>query len=126
MQAIPLPLGPVQSVSSVTYLDSAGASQTLSPSLYVLTGSGDRPWQVEQAYAAAWPGTRGGPATVTARFVAGYASMADVPEQLRLAIMLLTSHFYENREPVNVGNIVTPIPMTLDALIEPYRLHWVF
>ena len=38
-----------------------------------------------------------------------------------LAILLLIGHFYANREAVNVGNIVTQMPLAVDALMQPYR-----
>ncbi|EKY6155080.1 phage gp6-like head-tail connector protein [Escherichia coli] len=41
---------------------------------------------------------------------------------IKLAVLMLIGHFYENREPVNIGNIVQDIPMTLEILIDPYRL----
>src|SRR5689334_7033698 len=49
-----LPRGPEQSVTSVTYLDGAGASQTLSASYYYLN-KGDRLNRLELAYGYSWP-----------------------------------------------------------------------
>ncbi|BBV75139.1 hypothetical protein STW0522RAO56_11930 [Raoultella planticola] len=44
-----------------------------------------------------------------------------IADDILLALMLLVGHWYENREPVNVGNIVTPFPFGFDSLLEPYR-----
>ncbi|MCK6678252.1 head-tail connector protein [Enterobacter asburiae] len=61
-----------------------------------------------------------------------YDSESDVPEtdpyglviedDILLALLLLVGHWYENREQVNVGNIVTTFPFGFDSLLEPYRL----
>jgi len=53
----------------------------------------------------------------------GYgASGAAVPEPLRLAIRLLTAHWYENRGLIALGHEVAVLPQTVAALIAPYRV----
>lgn len=61
-----------------------------------------------------------------------YDNKADVPEtdpyglviedDILLALLLLVGHWYENREQVNVGNVVTSFPFGFESLLEPYRL----
>jgi uncharacterized phiE125 gp8 family phage protein len=41
-----------------------------------------------------------------------------VPESVKRAVLLLVGHLYENREAVNVGNIVNTLPFTVDALLD--------
>lgn len=48
-----------------------------------------------------------------------------VPAGLKHALKLYTGHLYENRETVNIGNIVSEIPMGFFDLISPYR-KWAF
>jgi uncharacterized phiE125 gp8 family phage protein len=127
--AIRAPLPPLQSVTSIAYTDENGASQTLSTSLYRVLGAGgwDRA-RIVPAYGESWPTTRAQPETVTVRFVAGYGTpgaspddtQAAVPEALRQALLLLVSHWYQNREPVAVGVSVAPMPLAVDALVGPY------
>jgi len=47
-----------------------------------------------------------------------------VPMTIRHAILFLTGHFYENREPVVTGRSQTAIevPSTVDDLLAPYRI----
>ena len=47
-----------------------------------------------------------------------------VPMPIRNAILYLTAHRYENREPVSVGRAITAIeiPETADALLAPYKI----
>jgi hypothetical protein len=46
-----------------------------------------------------------------------------ISDDIKLAIMLLVSHWYENREPVNIGNITSTLPFGVQALLGPHRKH---
>lgn len=120
--SLELPLSPVASVSSVTYLDAAGATQTVSAATYVVDTS-SVPARLALADGAAWPTPAVRPGAVSITFVAG-GTLAEVPEPLRQAIVLLVAHWHANREAVNVGNIVTSVPLAFDALVAAYRVHW--
>jgi uncharacterized phiE125 gp8 family phage protein len=54
-------------------------------------------------------------------FISGYGIAASVPEDLKLAMLLLIGHWYEHRESVTIGNM-KDVPMGYDALITPYKL----
>ncbi len=117
-----LPRSPLSSVTSVTYTDTAGATQTLSASLYhvySVNGVG----RVVLKSTESWPATVGtGALDVTVNFVAGYgATAASVPVALDHAVLLQATHMYENRTSVNIGNIVNEIPMTVQRLIVQYH-----
>jgi uncharacterized phiE125 gp8 family phage protein len=116
---IELPVQPVASVSSISYVDSAGATQTLSSSLYVVRTDGPVAF-IEPAYDVSWPSVRCQTAAITVRFVAGTA-LSEVPNPLMQAMRLLVAHQYEQREAVNVGNIVTPMDLAVEAFLSPYR-----
>lgn len=117
---IELPKPPKVSVTSVTYVDTNGAAQTLSGSLYQLTerlGFGI----IVPTYGSAWPSVRSQYEAITVRFIAGYGSQPGaVPEAIRQAIKLLLSHFDANREPVVIGSIVNDLPFSIRALLSPY------
>jgi uncharacterized phiE125 gp8 family phage protein len=71
-----VPKAPLQSVTSITYLDSAGTSQTWSTSDYdVSTPAGPEAQmgRIQLAYTEDWPSTYDEINAVTVRFVAGYA-----------------------------------------------------
>ena len=54
---------------------------------------------------------------------AGYGdSAAAVPEPLRQAIRLLIAHWYENRGVTAIGHEVAVLPLTVTALLAPYRV----
>ncbi len=45
-----------------------------------------------------------------------------ITDDIKLAIMMMVGHWYENREPVNIGNIVNEVPFSFRFLLEPYRI----
>jgi hypothetical protein len=53
---------------------------------------------------------------VIVTYIAGWTTAALVPANVKHLIKLWISHFYENREPVNIGNIVNEIPLSLSTL----------
>lgn len=111
---------PVQSVTSVKYLDSAGVEQTLAPSQYRLVKRGTGEFVVVPAYGVTWPAVQAVESAVTVRFVAGYLPEA-VPEPLRQAILLLVGHWYEHREAVDARGSAAEVPMAFDPLVFPFR-----
>lgn len=71
-----VPKPPLASVSSITYIDDAGTTQTWSTDDYdVSTPAGDacQMGRVKLAYGETWPDTRSDLDAITVRFVAGYA-----------------------------------------------------
>lgn len=118
-----LPRYPVQSITSVTYLDTNSVSQTLDAENYFLTSS-LRPMHLITAYGQSWPDTYRQPGAVTVRFVAGYGSKpSDTPEPIRQAILMLVGHWFENRESVTSGAL-SEAPLSTSALLAPYRIYY--
>lgn len=111
-----LPLPPLRSVTSITYVDEQGATQTLAPAAYEVDASG----VVLPAYGQTWPRTRAQRNAVTVRFKAGYGTTgASVPAAIRAAILLLVGDLYANREAQ--GDTLAR-NATVDALLFPYRV----
>jgi len=84
-----LPLAPLISLTSVTYVDPAGVTQTLSASLYTVdapVGPKARPGRVVLAYGQVWPSTRDVVNAVVVRFVAGYGAAAAVPSLIKTCL----------------------------------------
>jgi uncharacterized phiE125 gp8 family phage protein len=117
---IVLPAPPLQSVTSIKYIDTSGTEQTLAADQYVVS-KGDIFGAIEPAYNVSWPTVRKQLDTITIRFVCGYGSnLGDVPEPIRLAILLLTGHFYENREAMSSANLVE-MPLGVRALLQKHK-----
>ncbi len=85
-QGIPLPLGPVQEITSVTYRDTDGVEQTVDEDDYRLIGG--MPALVHPVTDFSWPTSEYVRRGVTVRFIAGYGDAgSDVPEAIRSAIV---------------------------------------
>lgn len=117
---IELPRGPVQSVTSVGYVDADGETQTAATSLYSTDLASSRQWIVRNS-GESWPATLDGVNAVTVEYVAGYDTLPAELADLKHAILLLVGWWFSQREAVNVGNIVNEVPLAFDALIQPYR-----
>jgi uncharacterized phiE125 gp8 family phage protein len=118
---IDIPLPPLVSVQSITYLDGDGVRQTLVASEYeVITN--ETPGAVLPAYGKSWPSCRVTPGSVQVSFTAGYGAAAAVPQAIKQWILLSIGTWYENRESAIVGaGGVTVMPYT-EALLDPYRV----
>lgn len=99
-----LPTAPLQSVSSITYVDSSGSSQTLSTDVYTVDTNREPP-RITLKYNQVWPDTRGVANDVTITFVAGYTTAASVPYACKLLIMQLAGDYYENRQPTDANKV---------------------
>jgi len=125
---IDLPFPPVSSVTSISYVDTAGDTQTLASTAYTTflpTGPYAPVARVFPAYGVQWPSTRDVPGAVTVRFVCGYGVHENsVPWSIKTAITLMVQHWYDvGRQPVVIGagNTVTSVPKTVDDLLWPYK-----
>lgn len=121
-RAIAVPLPPLQSVTSITYLDGDGVSQIWASSNYTVDTAAE-PGVIRLAYAKSWPLTRRIANAVTVRFVAGYGDhWHDVPEDIRHAALLLLGHWYEHREEVVLNRTPTALPMAAASLLALHRV----
>jgi len=119
---VELPRAPLSSVTSVVYLDNEGVSQTLSTDIYAVD-TDSTVGNIHLKYNQSYPSVRDDYHGVTITYVAGYgANAASVPEPLIQAIKLLTGHFYEQREPISFANNMYEVPLTVNALLDMYRL----
>jgi uncharacterized phiE125 gp8 family phage protein len=117
--AILLPRYPVQSITSVIYTDSAGAPQTVASSGYV-TDLVTRPSRISPV-GGNWSSVTLAPAgAISIRFLAGYATVAAIPPMAIQAIIMMTAHWYENREAVSMDSrvVAVQVPMGAQSLID--------
>ncbi len=113
--------GPIQSVESITYVDTNGATQTLATSKYQ-TDLISTPSRIAEAYNESWPDTRTEALNaVVVNFTAGYADAASVPAPFKHAMLLLVGHYWQNREAAIAGQLYD-IPFGVRCLLDPYRI----
>lgn len=120
-----LPLGPVQSIEAVTYIDTDGIEQTVDEADYTLRTDSLGSY-VEFGCEYSFPSLNSANAAVSVEFVAGYPVTDGAwtgPAAIKHAIMLLVAHWFENREAVLTGQgaAATTLPLGVDALLAPYR-----
>lgn len=120
------PFPPVISVTSIKYLDSNGAEQTLAADQYEVRGN-----EIVRAWGVSWPSTRCDGENVRIRYRAGYAAdagadplVAAIPAPIDAAIKLMVGDLYFNRETTVSGTIVQSVPMsaTVENLLTPFRV----
>ncbi len=101
---IRVPLPPLQSVEGVLYYDVDGAEHTLDAGDYIVD-TRRQPGRIVLAHGKAWPSRLLRPANgIVIQFTAGYGDeAADVPQEIRHAMLLLIAHWYENREASVTG-----------------------
>jgi uncharacterized phiE125 gp8 family phage protein len=124
---IDVPRAPLLSTPAVaiTYLDTAGATQTLATNQYRVdapVGPTASRGTIERAYGVLWPSLYGVSNCVTVTFTAGYGASPDtVPQAIRQAMLLMIGHWYINREDVITGTISVQLPLAVNALLAPYK-----
>ena len=84
---------PAASVSSITYLDSNGTSQTWGSSNYTLD-TNRAIAAIFPTYNATFPALRGIENSVTITYVAGYSTAALVPGPIKIALVLAVKHYF--------------------------------
>ncbi len=113
-----VPLAPLASVTSITYLDSAGTLTTWSSASYRVSTSRE-PGRIVPAFGQTYPTTRNTIDAVTVRFVAGFGAASAVPQGLKDAMLLLIRHWFENKSPV--GKVGDEIAFSLKSLLTAYN-----
>jgi uncharacterized phiE125 gp8 family phage protein len=108
---------PLQSVTSVTYVDLNGVTQNLAGTEWATDDKQEPAWVVP-AYGKDWPDTLDTMNAVTVRFVCGYgAAGTDVPYQMQAACLLHIEAHYDRDE-----RMMEKLIEAADRLIFPLRL----
>ncbi len=126
---IVLPRPPLVSISSISYVDTSGVTQTWAAGstgyqLVKPTGPKAQYARIVPSYQVLYPVTRYQPEAVIVEYVCGYGDETNVPESIIHAMRLLIGHWYENREAVdlNAPN-AGEIPLAVPALLGGYTVE---
>ena len=109
--------GPIQSISSVTYIDSLGDEQTVASENY-RSDLVSEPSRIISSNG--WAATKDTVNAVVVRYICGYSSSSDVPAPIRQAMLLMIAEMYEKRQ-----DSVKRLPTAAEYLMNPYRV-WTF
>lgn len=106
--AIELHFGPVSAIVSVSYVDTAGFTQTLSGTQL---DSASLPARLLPAYGSEWPATRAVPNAVTVTYTAGYGASA--PKEVQ--------HWIAARIRADIDGCA--VPDYMDGLLDSLKVY---
>lgn len=122
-EKIAFPVAPVQSISSITYLDSNGVQQTLPTSVYALDKTGNGKHYLRLLNGQSWPGVLDQFDAVKITFVAGYGDATDIPASVKQWMLLVIAFWYKNKESATDGSVVTELPTTFcEGLLQTVKI----
>ena len=114
---LPIEKYPLISVSSIKYKDETGTYQTLSSTKYEVDTT-SIPARIRfneiPTYSTAYLNA------IKITFTAGLTTL---DYSLKAAIFMIISHFYENRQDVITGTIVTEVPMNSRYLMDKFTIY---
>ena len=123
---IDIPRASLVSVTSITYVDGTGETQTLASTAYNVDTT-STPGRIAPSWGNIWPETPNFvPGNVKITFVAGSfgdgVEVNNCPQTVVMAILLLVSHWYEHREEVSELSLKN-IPLGVNALLDTERIR---
>ncbi len=122
-ERIVLPLRPVQAITHVRVWRQDGTSEILPADSFILDGQGNPARPSPVCALARWSSRPGGPPTASRSpsRPASAPAAADVPATIRQALLLLVAHWYEHREPVEIGASMNAVPVMVSELLHAHR-----
>jgi uncharacterized phiE125 gp8 family phage protein len=111
---------PVSAVTYIHYLNSSGVETTWSSDEWTADYN-STPCRVYEKYGYTYPTPQATQNSVWVRFVAGYASAADVPEIYKQGIKMKAGTLYENPTDEVTGTQVNKLDLTAEKLLRPFR-----
>ena len=118
--AVMLPIHPIQSVDAIRVYAEDGTFAALPLDGFSIDRASNPARVVRQfSTATPTPGRRvnGIELSVTAGFG---PNPSDVPASIRLALLMLVAHWYEHRDPGEIGSAAAKVPQLISALLSPY------
>lgn len=120
---IVMPRAPLQSVTSVQYVDTSGTTQTLTANTDYTVDIYRNPGRIIPARNKTWPSTYGHINDVIVTYKAGYGDAAtNVPGPLKQACKMIIAHLYEHREQFLDGVQIVKVE-TAERLMNHYRIR---
>ena len=117
---IDLPLGPLQAIEAVRVATAPATITVLPAADYEVDGVGSPPRLV--AVGQRFPASTRKTGGIEIDMRVGYGdAAADVPEPIRQAILMLVAHWYEHRDPIEIGTPATRIPAAVGDLLAGLR-----
>lgn len=117
-----VPVHPLQSVAVVRTLAADGTPKVVPPSSYLVDVASTPGRLIRTGTTLPQPGRSSG--GIEIEFTAGYgAEPGSVPAPIRQAMLLLVAHWYEHRDPIEIGAPEAAIPHAVSRLLAPFRRY---
>jgi len=107
-------LQPIQSISTITYTDTGGATQTLASTVYELGKENGRD-VIRLKWNQLWPATRDHADVVCANIIVGYGVAAAIPDSVKHAMLMIVASLSTHR-----GDTDWTIPPAVRQLLSQY------
>lgn len=121
-----IPRAPLQSVTSITYLDENAVSQTWATTNYavrILSGPTAGRGRIETTDDTDFPATSiEAEYPITVRAVCGYGNAGAIPKGIKAGMLLLLGDLYAQRQVTITGTMSARTQTTVEKLLAPYRL----
>lgn len=117
-----LPFPKVTAITSVSYYNDDGVLTLLSEDYYWKELNSE-PTAVIRKYDVTYPELQDGrPSAIEIVYTAGYGTASAVPDDIKHAIKLIATDYFEHRGQVVIGG-VNRIPQHLTYLLHPYKIY---
>jgi uncharacterized phiE125 gp8 family phage protein len=113
---------PIQSITTIEYLDFDGTWQTVDPTLYTSDLDAE-PARITPKFGRVWPIPVPQIGAVRLTYVAGYGGPEKVPEGIKTWMKMRIAAMFQNREEVVVGSrlTVSELPF-VDGMLDNFRV----
>jgi uncharacterized phiE125 gp8 family phage protein len=119
-----IPFGKLSTVTTVKYYNEAGTLTTLDANTYYWVVTTTEPGRIVRKHDVTYPELQDGrPDAIEIAFTAGFgAAGSAVPDDIKHAMKLLITNYYEHRGDIVIGQ-VNKIPSYVTDLIHSYKLY---
>lgn len=109
---------PVQSVASFKYTKSEDDTVVTIDSTTYIVNTAFEPARLHMKNGECFPSVATEMGTIEIQYQCGYSSASDVPAAIKQAMLLMISHWFENRQ-----DHVKNMPFASECLLRPYKIY---
>jgi len=117
---VQLPVAPLSALTAIRAFDEDGDEHTIGLAQFLVEAGGAPARLVLPPTVAGMPVLRQR-FGIEIDYVAGFGEAADVPQELKQALLVLVAHWFEHRDAVVIAGSGAVIPFGFDRLIAPWR-----